>query len=205
MPFLLSGHMNGICVVTPQTPHRKCQGCGLILEVEPVGLDTEHRATTGDLSMTSDGFWIATAKFKRMVEEADLEGVAFLPLSRKQFVFLPKRAVRLHGGGFEQEPHGPICDACGHPKQHTAKSFTLALGRDEVLGRSEIVSAQSNFVMRTIGKKNLAFFDSPILVGDGVAEALKGKRLRGLAFVKMVSADILDAKERDMGGKDMAG
>lgn len=192
MPYRLSGHFYATPVITDRTPHHRCPACRLLLSVEPINLDTTFRATTGDLCATSDGFWIATAKFKRVYDEEKLEGADFLPLSSKQFIFLPRQRVRLHRTGSAADAHGPICEACGNPRYHLANRFDLALDERDHLGDRDAALGSRDFIMEVDARRGAFIFET-ILVGDAFAAAMRGKRMRGLAFNKLISPIEYDA------------
>lgn len=134
------------------------------------------------LSLTSDGFFVCSMRFRRLAEDCGFEGIEFIPLANRYNVLKVSRKVQYAPDESIYQKQDGWCEAC----QTFAKSLigmdrATVLAKGNPIGPKEIVESELRFgtelLPSSIGWTSL---HADLIVGSEVGSALAKAKLKGL-------------------------
>lgn len=152
-----------------------CPVCHYTIEKIP-NLDY-HTATTKDIAMTYDGFFIVRDRFKRFCDEQGYENLTFIPLNKssKHYYFMPNDIFPIDVKHTIIEHAGKQCPQCGRYQWVGTGGHTLFSNCH--FGSEEDFIMRLNILMGDRTQK----FDT-IIVGLKTAELMKQYDLKGFDY-----------------------
>ena len=168
--YQLTANFNGIDILRGRSDLRNCSGCGGILDKWTIPLHSAEKPRNA-FSVSRDGYWMVSKRFKEVCEQNGLHGAEFKPLPSRYFALLPTRTIRIEQC-LEQRTLRPVCD----------RYREVLVNGPPRLAEGEQPPAPLEFARSDVEYGNLARRSFSIWVGDDGANILRAARLRGLDF-----------------------
>lgn len=140
-----------------------------------------RRKPRRDCSLSFDGMYIVSTRFKEVVEQVTTSKIDFIPLSKGFFVFRPLTEIFLDVRNAYMSPAVPStggrCETCGRERAF----FGCADDGIILPGQKEIGPTDVLIVAQAFGSDQIS--DQAIIVGDAVKMALENEKLVGKRYL----------------------
>lgn len=140
------------------------------------------------LSVTSDGFFIASRKFRKFAIDNAFEGVEFVPLKNQFYVLKIAREVAYADYENFIGSQEDWCDVCRTFRRNLVTTAPRVISRDErAIGPLELVGSQERWGVELL-PSNIGWTarHGDIVVGDAAAELLKLANFKGILLEEVV-------------------
>lgn len=182
MPYLIIGQDSYIDLLRGRRDVSVCPSCKVATHPFAQGF-VAKRKPKHDLCGGTEEIDIISPRFKTFLEEYSMGEVDYYPMPSGFFVIRPVRSVFLDLRG-KRPMHTSFCETCGRMNAFHAAIFD---GQDKILiGQGQVADMEILRAAQQFG--SAGHNGSPIIVGDGLGQAIKDAKFKGVVMNKVAQA-----------------
>ena len=180
MPFRVGIEYCGMSVWN--NPER-CKTCNRTINREQAILQQNHRPVRHfPLSLTSDGFFVCSDKFRKFAMENLFEGIGFVPLINRFYVLKVKRKIEYSQTKTVYQKQSGWCEDCGSFHESLIGQSRDPISKDEKpISPLELVESKlrigTELLPSNIGWTSM---HSDLIAGPKAASILREANFKGL-------------------------